>query len=150
MKKRALFIFGLFLISLLAGMVSAAENDLENITESEKVNLAYNCLENEINKTGCDRLSLEEQIYSLLSIGRCYEEIMEESRLDECWPKSGCDVKTTSMAVLALDNLGKNTEKAQKWLASQNKTPENIIWYLQIKTPEETNCTLNNSQEEYN
>jgi len=141
-------VLGLFLIALIAGMVSAAENDLENMTESERVNLAYNCLENEINKTGCERLSLEEQIFSLLAMGKCYEEVMEEARLEECWPKTGCNVKTTSMAILALDNFKKDTEKAQNWLNSQNKTPENIIWYLQIEAPEETNCTLKDSQEE--
>ncbi len=143
MKKRALIIFGLFLFIVASGFVASADNEsLENMTESERVDLAYTCLSDSIAEQNCSRLSLEEQIFSLLSVGECYDEVMDASRLEECWPKTGCDIKTTSLAVLALDNVNEDTSEAKDWLFSQNATPTNLNWYLEIESPNEVSCTI--------
>jgi hypothetical protein len=142
MKKRVLFILGLFLVALLAGVISAADDDLENMTEEERVSLAYDCLYDSIQEKNCSRLSLEEQIFSLLAIGECYDEVMDASRLEECWPKTGCDIKTTALAVLALDNANQDIEKAKDWLLSQNATPTDLNWYLEIESDKKTTCSI--------
>lgn len=150
MKKEAVFVLGLFFIIIASGFVLAEENSsLENMTENQRVNLAYSCLLDEIEETNCSRLSLEEQIFSLLSVGECYDEVMDASRLNECWPKEGCTLRMTSLAVLALDNYGEDTDNATDWILSNNATPKDLEWYLEIESKEATTCKINYSNQEY-
>ena len=60
----------------------------------------------------------------------------------KCWPKDRCSIKNTAQAVLALSRIKVNTDEAEAWLLSQNTTPTNLDWYLQIESEEETACTL--------
>jgi len=67
----------------------------------------------------------------------------------ECWPSGSCKIKDTALALLALDHLGENTEKAEKWLLSKNKTATDILWLLQEDSESETKCTITYDQVDY-
>jgi len=108
---------------------------------AEPQNESYACLENKV-KDNCDSLSSEEQIFSLLAIKECRDEIVADALNNECWPSSGCDIKTTAQAILALSKANVNVNKATTWLLSQNTTPPNIDWYLEIESTEATACTV--------
>lgn len=143
MKKRV-FLFGVLIIFTLtiSLMITADLNVSDSSGNQSKVDKAYDCLEAKV-KDKCSSLSSEEKIFSLLAIGECKDEVLADSKNDECWPKSNCDLKTTAQAILALDKVNVNTEKAETWLLSQNATPQEIDWYLEIDSPEKTNCTIN-------
>ena len=131
----------IFLLVLIMPFILA--EDL-NQTETSKINKAYSCLENK-SETKCSTLSLEQQIFSLLAIGNCKNEVKAAASSSGCWPASNCDVKSTAQAILALNNAGENTDNAQNWLLSQNKTPDNLNWFLEIESSEETTCTISYS-----
>lgn len=139
MKKRVLLVFTiLFLISLISLAIS------QEATETEKIDKAYECLEDKV-EGKCSSLTSEEKIFSLLAINECKTEVIEDSVDEECWPSTGCKLKTTAQAVLALDNSNSNTQKAEDWLRSQNRTPPGINWFLEIESSEATTCTISYS-----
>lgn len=126
-----LLIISIFLVS--TSLLVTAQNESEEISDVDK---AYDCLIDKLDK--CSSLSSEEKIFSLLSVGKCKTEVMSDSSNRECWPKSDCNLKTTSQAVLALSD----SEKPEAWLLNQNKTPEELEWFLQIESPESTTCEI--------
>lgn len=144
-KERLLFVFLIFLV--FAGLSFLQAQTITN--ETEKVDDAYECLSDLIEDKTCDSLSTEEKIFSLLALGECKTEVNEDSSNGECWPSSECRLKTTAQAVLALDNTNQNTDSAQKWLLSQNRTPPQLVWYLQIESSEATTCTISYGDSSY-
>ncbi|MFH1787175.1 MAG: hypothetical protein ABH811_00050 [archaeon] len=134
MKKR-IFLLMILLIIILP-LVIAAEND----TDQEKIDLAYDCIAKQT--SDCSDLSYEDQTFILLAVKKCKNELLENSLNGECWPKSGCKIKSTAQAILALDKAGAQFTKAETWLLSQNKTPTDVSWYLQIESPEATICSI--------
>ena len=139
--KVLLGIFAICLVLIMSG-VFAVEN------ETAKVTNAYDCLEKKI-EDKCSSISYEEKIFSLLAVRKCRNELLEDSKDEECFPESGCKVKTTAQAILALDKVGTDTTKAEEWLLKQNKTPTDVIWYLQIDSPEQTICNIKYGSNEY-
>ena len=137
-KKRILGILIIFLIlisfSLLQAQISPEE-------EEEKIDNAYSCLADKV-EGECSSLSSEEKIFSLLAINQCRAEVINDSSDEECWPVGSCRLKTTAQAVLALNSVGVNTDDAQQWLLSQNRTPSELTWYLQIESNDQTTCTI--------
>ena len=129
MKKRALF--GVLIIVLILNLSFVIAQ--ENATVDEK---AYTCLEGKV-KDKCSSLSSEARIFSLLAIGECKDDVISDSTYKS-------DTKLTDQAILALDQANINTDEAEEWLLSQNTTPSNMVWLLQIENLEEgeTTCTI--------
>src|SRR6056297_2429312 len=109
-KEITIFVF-LFLTIFLIVSINASASDE-----------GYDCLENKIEGTGCDSLSLEEQIFSALATGKCIEELENKSiNNGTCWSTgSNCDIKLTSQAIMALEENEKEIEKPLEWLLKQN------------------------------
>lgn len=137
MKKSVLFIIFLLCISV----VIAQDENVTIDASQQKVDKAYECLRNKV-EGKCGSLSIEEKIFSALAVGECSNELVVDSLSNECWPSSGCKLKTTAQAILALDKTGKNTKTAEDWLLSQTTSPEDVVWYLQIDSREETSCDI--------
>lgn len=149
MKKSALFgVLFLFLILTVLPFVNAAVNAT---TEQQKVDKAYSCLNSKTNTTAlCSALTPEEKIFTLLANGKCQQELMNiSSNIGECWPSGNCRIKTTAQAILALDNAGVNTDKAQSWLLNQTRGTTDLAWFLEIESSEATTCTLEYSSITY-
>ena len=142
-ERRVLFILLTITFLLLISNLALAEiNDTQGDDESDKIDKAYSCLENQIQEKTCEDLSVEEQAFSLLAVGKCKSELQDNSKDNECWPSSGCRLRDTSLALLALDGAGSSTNDAEDWLVSQKKTPSELIWYLEIDSNEETKCKI--------
>jgi hypothetical protein len=137
-KKRILGILVIFLIFISFSLLQAQVNSTE---EQQKIDKAYSCLIDKVEEN-CDSLTTEEKIFSLLAINECKAEVIDDSSDEECWPSDNCRLKTTAQAVLALDNAGVNIDEAQQWLLSKNKTPSELIWYLQIESNNQTTCNI--------
>jgi len=142
MRKKVLFTILFLFLMLNLSFVLAEETTEEDLSELDKVEKAYQCLEDKIEEQTCEDLSTEEKIFSLLAVGDCKAELIDDSREEKCWPKSRCDTKTTAQAILALDRTSFNTEDAEEWLLSQNTTLSDIVWYLQIESNEPTTCII--------
>ncbi len=140
MKKEGIAIFlGVFLV--LSACLAAA-------TDDEKVKKAYDCLNNLV-QDKCDQLSVEEKAFTSMATGSCTSELVEVSKDDECWPDSGCKVRDTALAVLALKRNNKDTDKPENWLLNRTESPKDLIWYLEIDAQEETKCSITYKSKSY-
>ena len=120
-----------------SGEVSIVTND-----ETAKINNAYDCLNKKIDEKKCSGLTLEQKIFSYLATAKCNKELIADSNSGECWPKSSCTIKETAQAALALSQRSSASKKAADWLISQNTTPSDLIWYLQIETSSASSCDI--------
>lgn len=145
MKKSLVILFAIVFSMAYIGGVLADSNDTASIDKVEK---AYSCLEGKV-KGNCGDLNVEEQAFSLLALS--YDEnIQAECRkaIDtdrECWGTTStgtCKIRSTALSLLAMNNLGLNTEKQEKWLLKQNKTDTSLEWYLEIDTNEDSSCSV--------
>ncbi|MEA3413957.1 MAG: hypothetical protein U9Q99_00310 [Nanoarchaeota archaeon] len=140
MKKSVMiiFIFAFLLIGLNFGSAL-----LEG--EKETVDSAYTCLRQTIEDRSCSTLSIEEQIFSLITVEKCKDEVMAAQFNGECWASSkttNCDLKTTALATLGLNRVNENTEAPELWMLGQAKNATNIQWFFEIDSPVKTTCDL--------
>jgi len=148
MKKRV--ILGLSLVILL--IVSLSFVSAQNETETEGWEKAYDCLKDLVEQRGYNSLTPEEQAFSLLALG--YDSSQQSSLKsalasskdpnNACWPAGSCKLKETSLALFAYEHIGENTDDIESWLMNQTIAPRELIWYLQIDSPEtvEVICNL--------
>jgi hypothetical protein len=137
MKKKGLFFILLISIIFFVSFISFIS--AANQTVSDK---AYSCLESKVT-TKCSSLNTEEKIFSLLAIQSCKAEVLSDSLASQCWPSSGCKIKTTSQAILALRNVNADTTTAERWLMAQNSSSSDLNWFLQVEptSSNSTSCT---------
>ena len=136
MKKEGVFLFVIISVLLISFL------SISVLAEDTEIDKAYDCLEDKV-KDICETLTVEEQSFTVLAIGRCSSELEDKGKDDECWPSGGCRLRDTSLAILALDRVGKSTTDAEDWLLDQKKIPTDLIWYLEIDSDEETTCEIN-------
>lgn len=112
--------------------------------ETSQINSAYSCLNDKINSSGCSQMSFEEKTFSLLAVGKCYNEIANQNSSNQCWPSGSCTIKDTSRAILALSeyNSDYNISSAKSWLLSNTAIPGDLNWFLEIDTDEASTCTI--------
>jgi hypothetical protein len=151
MKKSALLLI-LLLISF--SFVLAEDEEIvleedEDVTDESQVSDAYDCLRDKIDDKDCDKLSINEKIFALMAVGKCKDEVKDDSSSNECWPEGGCEIKTTAQAILALEKRGGDTDKAVEWLSEQNTTPSDVVWYLQIDSNKQTTCSVGYNEKSY-
>ena len=139
MKKAGLICL-LILTVLIIVPFAIAEDENVSTSDKSKIDKTYQCLEDKV-KNECST-SLQDNIFTLLAINKCYDEIIDASDNKKCWPESDCSIKTTAQAVLAFDKAGHSSSDAEDWLLEQNKTPSDITWYLEVESPRETTCTI--------
>lgn len=132
MKKEGTLFLCLFLVLSLS--LIAAQNE----TEQKKVDKAYQCLTDKVSGK-CSSLSSEEKVFSALARGDCRSDLSGDSKFKT-------DVKYTAQAILAM----KGNSDAESWLLSQNKTPTELTWFLEIESPEATTCTIQYSGLSFN
>ena len=140
MKKRVVIIFLVVLVLNLSIIFAQSDNDTSQ--------RGYECLESKV-KGKCPSFSLEEKIFSFLAIKECKNEILADSQNDECWPKGGCRIKTTSQAMLGLKEINHDVNKIATWLFAQKAIPQNLEWLLQIETTNPTSCKITYSGNSY-
>jgi len=145
MKKRVLISFVLLtiLFSLLP-IISAQE-------ETDEIEKAYTCLENKLGDNCGDTKSTEQTAFSLLAIAYdsslqsdC-KSSLENKKQNNCWGSTStanCDLKSTSQAILALDNIGKNVDDYVDWLLNKRKLTTDLDWFLEIDANEATTCKI--------
>ncbi|MBU3913346.1 MAG: hypothetical protein KKE50_04595 [Nanoarchaeota archaeon] len=137
MKKLGVILFLLFLIVPLAFAEDQA-----------KVDKAYTCLEGKVSGK-CATLTLDEQLFSLLALSydsgiatSCKSALIANSNNQMCWPKSGCKLKETAIATIAMNYIGADASKPEAWLLNQTKIPTDLNWYLEIDSRDATSCAI--------
>jgi len=154
MKKVNILLL-ILLITLLLPLASAALNET---VEKEVVGKSQVWLDQKV-KTSMNLISSDEISLSMLALS--YDSavltdgkaaLVKKSKNSQCWPSSSCDVKSTSLAILALNSIGENTDAAADWIFARKTTytSTGIIWDLQIDSGGATNCTISHGSNSYN
>lgn len=152
MKKRgAIYLFVLLTIIVIlsfGAVYSETDNSQENLER------AYQCIRDKIG-TDCSKLSSENQAFSILALGdyeNCRASYLSNSRVigdGECWPKENCNPKDTAMAWFVLRRLGRDTTPVERWLLTQTRTASDLIWFIQIESDEQVQCSVNYGGQNY-
>jgi hypothetical protein len=110
--------------------INTTLGDISSVTGA--IDLAYECLENEIE--GKSSLSLQEAIFGTLALGSKSKlnDVISDEEGDNCWPKSSCKVKETAQVLLAKERSGGSTDDIVSWLLENDGSAEDLIWFLQI------------------
>ncbi len=153
MKKSATLLT-IFLILFSFSIVLAADNETTSTEDSTdedststKTEDAFSCLET---KAGdCSSLTTQEIALTIMAtpdniFDDCVSELEDRKKSDN-WG----NIIDTSLAIIALKHAGKDTEASENWLLSQNKTPSDLIWYLQQDSNEASECHIGYAAADY-
>lgn len=141
MKKRALLSIILFLLIFNFALILAQNETIGS--DQTKIDKAYTCLNDKVKGKCGDITSTPEKIFALMATGECKDEVLADSVSEgEYWTSANPSIKTTAQAILALSKTTTDTSDAEDWLLSQNTSPDDIEWYLQIDSNKETTCTI--------
>jgi len=133
--KRQVVLFALTLFIFFGFVIAQEDVVCESGDDDCKINEAYSCLIEKIDNRGCDNLSPEEKVFSLLATGKCKAEVLDDSRYES-------DLRYTSQAIFGLEKIGSSTSEAKEWLSTKSRTSIGIDWFLEIESPSQTSCTV--------
>lgn len=137
--KKEVVLFGILALIFIMPFATSIST---NVTTNAK-----SCLLNAVSQQGCDTFGLQDKIFTLLSAKRCKTELLASASNNECFGESGCTVKDTSRAVLALSESGSDTTNFINWILAQNKTVPNLEWLLQVDSNGVSHCTINDENQ---
>lgn len=146
LKKSINLLFVILLIFSLASFATAQEE------ETTAVSKAYSCLEKELDKNCGGTKSTKQASFNLLagaydsSIQSSCVSTLETLKKTNCWADSDtgtCNIKSTALAILALQHVGKNIDKEINYLLENKKIETGLTWYLEIDSNNKTLCTIN-------
>ena len=108
--------------------------------DPDKIEDGFECLEEKADD--CSSLSTQEIALTILAtpdniFDDCVTEL-EDRQSSNHWG----NIKDTSIAILALKHAGKDTENAEEWLLDQERTPTELVWYMQQDSNAETECHI--------
>lgn len=117
-------------------------------SNSEKIDKGFECLEEKVGD--CSGLSVQEMALTIIAtpkdsvLDSCIKELKEKESGNN-WG----NVRDTSLAILALKHSGEETKDYEEWLLDQEKTPTDLIWYLQQDSNEKTECHIKYDTNDY-
>lgn len=147
-KKGVVVLSILFVATILyLSFLTAAVNTTINIGSFENSSA---CLRTQIDAKGYSSLTVEELVFSILALG--YDSSRQsalKTELDKrkdannaCWPANACTVKETSQVMLAYVHINADTNLIKSWLMNQTISATDLVWYLQIETNNQSQCTI--------
>lgn len=121
--------------------------------QDDAVDKGYDCLKTALGDNCGDVKSTEQNAYNLLAMAydstvhkNCKDKLLEKKQANNCWGDSAstaCNVKSTALAILALNYVDDDVTDYVEYLDSKTKTVTDLTWYLQIDASNETECTIN-------
>jgi hypothetical protein len=128
-KKVTGIVLGIMFLVFLV-IFSAGANINENAVKED----AMKCLYDKVG--AATSLNLRQAIFCGLAnvpSSKMNDTINGNKKSDAyCWPKEGCDVKTTAQVYLAKQRMGEDTQGIIDWLMNQTGAIQGLTWYLQI------------------
>jgi hypothetical protein len=141
-----LVILTAFFILFSIVYVSAADNAT---TTEEK---GYSWLKTQLGDNCAGAVATDQIAFSLLAmaydsgIQEDCKSSLETRKKDKCFVKtsssSTCDIKSTALAVLALDSIGKDVNESTTWLLNKRESKTGLSWFLEIDADNATTCKI--------
>ncbi len=119
--------------------------------DQSKIEKGFECLKNLVKNDCSGAETIQEIALTILAspddvTEGCKEKLKSLQSSDGSW---GGSVRDTGLAILALNHVGEDTENAEKWLLTKNRTATDLIWYLQQDSNEATQCKISYSGNDY-
>ncbi len=156
MKKVGVFVFLFLLVLSFSPLVLAANHtndtsggngDSGGDSDNDKIEKGFQCLEDKVGD--CTGLTNPELAYTILATpDNVFDSCVSELQSRESEDNWG-NVKDTALAVLALKHAGVDTTASEEWIISQERTPTDLIWYLQQDSETKTKCNINYRSESH-
>lgn len=136
-NKVALGLLFFSILFLFVLNISAAQNitSCDAGDKTCKISNGYACLQKNIDAKKCSSLGSDEKVFSFITSGSCSSEVESDSKYRSSNQGS---LRYTSLALLG----GADSNNPEEWLASKNKTTDNLDWFLQIESPDAAECTV--------
>lgn len=144
MKKRSVITVLFTLVILLSFSLVLAQDETE-------LDNAYSCLKEELGTDCGNTQNTEQAAFSILAVSDdssivsdCKSSLQAKQRTD-CWGEtssSSCTLKSTSLAILALDFVGSNVEDNIDWLLGERIKNTGLSWFLEVDSNNETTCKI--------
>ncbi len=140
----------LILFSILSLNLIISEEETQ--TEIDK---AYACFETELGDNCGNTRSTKQAAFNLLagsyssSFQSDCKSALNKIKKSNCWGEtdtSPCNIKSTALALLALEHVQADTEDYVKWLLDNKKSQTGLTWFLEIDSNNKTTCKINNQQ----
>jgi hypothetical protein len=149
MKKIGVMLFALSFLLILPFIVSEEElsQGSETTTTTTMATLGnetkgFECLELRAGEGCKDVESIQELSLVILSvppniIDGCIEKL--ELKIKD---NNFASIKDAAFALIALNNVGKDTSLIEKWLIEKKQNPDDITWFLQQDSEGEVGCKI--------
>ncbi len=146
-----ILVFSLLIIPVFAQDGENGDEDIGKGVSEDEIDKAYSCLKSQLSENCGDTKSTEQTALSLLAIA--YDSgkqsdcktSLNSKKSGSCWgttSSANCDLKSTSLAVLALDNINSAPNDAIEWILSKEKLSPDLDWFLEIDADEATSCDI--------
>ena len=142
----------IFLTSFIIGQYQDEAISDGNSEPQSEIDNAYSCLEDELGDNCGGTKSTKQSAFNLLAVSYdsklqndCKTSLKEKKKQD-CWGETDvgtCNIKSTALAILALNNIGENTDDSVKWLSAKKIDETGLTWYLEIDADNKTECDVN-------
>jgi len=166
MKKESAYplMFGLILISLLLLLSSAyadennsvnasGSSSLSQVQNLSKIQKGFECLKTKIGSDCSNAKTIQELALTILASpetkSKCIEILKQKKFSSDCWGEKSCSIRDTALAILALNSVGDNTNKAEAWLLNRTKISSDLIWYLEQDSDSASQCKISYSGKDY-
>jgi len=154
-KKRVQIFVILITFSILLTTFTLADitsGDSSEDTQLSNVDRAYACLENQLGDNCAGTKSTKTASFNLLAGAYdsgiqtgCKDSLMDKLQAN-CWSETdagACTIKSTALAILALEHIGEDTEDYVTWLLDKRLSNTGLVWYMQIDSNNKTECDIN-------
>jgi len=148
MKEKRVVVILLVVVLLFSIILVIAQ---EEDNGGDKVQNAYDCLAGKLGDNCGGTTNTEQAAWSLFAMAwnssfnqDCQDSLIEKQK-ENCWGKtdtSNCNIRATSIAILALNHIGVDTGESVNWLISKRKLSRDLEWYLEIDANNETRCEI--------
>jgi hypothetical protein len=134
-------------IELIDTEADSTEAVVKEAPSEDKTEKAFECLEEKA--SDCSGLTTQEIALTIMAtpdniFDDCVSEL-EGRKSSDNWG----NVRDTALAIIALKHAGKDTSSSEEWLLAQNKTPSDLIWYLQQDSNSEVECHIGYDSNDY-
>ncbi|MEN9626233.1 MAG: hypothetical protein RL557_561 [archaeon] len=143
--KEGVFILVCILMSLLAGVYAQDQSQ-------GQIDKAYACFEESLGDDCGATQSTKQNAFNLIAasyngnIQSDCKTALKSKIKDTCWGETesaSCAIKSTALAILALNHVGDKVDKYNEWLLSKRLTTTGLTWYLEIDANNKTECDIN-------
>jgi len=142
MKKASVIVI-LFFVTIGMSFVSAQPADGDSIV------LAYQCLQDQIDRKDESALSLQEAVFATLALGSDgkLQSVIADFKAsgEDCYgPGSTCTILDTAQVTLAKDRINSDSDDNEAWLLDRREVASDLEWFMlvDITNHQEAECDI--------